>query len=126
MNLAIATVLSDLSRFYRAAEVNDTYHTRRIVAGAGKSSLLDVLAGRAQPSSGSILVNGKPRTSGFLSLAAYVAQASKQLALSHSKAFSQLNTLVHTPALSTLAHRKACNLHVTCLHTRVNHILEPH
>lgn len=44
-------------------------------AGAGKTSLLDVLAGRLKQTSGSVLVNERLRTSQFASLAAYVAQA---------------------------------------------------
>lgn len=43
-------------------------------SGAGKSSLLNMLANQVKPSSGSVLVNGNERDSGFKHIASYVRQ----------------------------------------------------
>ncbi|CEO95409.1 ABC transporter domain-containing protein [Plasmodiophora brassicae] len=43
-------------------------------SGGGKSTMLDLIRGRAKPTSGTILVNGHPRTSQFKHIASYVQQ----------------------------------------------------
>jgi ABC-type cobalamin/Fe3+-siderophores transport system ATPase subunit len=43
-------------------------------AGAGKSTLMDILAMRLRATSGTILVGGRPQTSAFRTISSYVPQ----------------------------------------------------